>query len=101
MAGTSTFHEECDLGGANPMFNYVYPTGWNSDAADIYYHACDTNCKKRGTVIGVDYHLWKCDDVTPRTSDTYRTPLARSVCHFLCGNKWLDTDQFEPCDRLD
>lgn len=78
----STFYEECDLG-------YTF----NSDG-DVYEHACSTTCKKKGIEIGVDYHLWECV-----TSGTDRD--AKSTCTFLCGNNYLDVDNFEPCDRLD
>jgi len=44
--------------------------------------------------VGVNYHLWECI-----TSGTDRT--AYSTCTFLCGNGYLDTDNYEPCDRLD
>jgi hypothetical protein len=79
--GVSTFIEECDLG------------AYNSDG-DVYEHACSSTCKKKGITIGVDYHLWRCD-----TTGVDR--LAISTCYFLCGNDWLDVDEFEPCDRLD
>jgi len=78
--GVSTFYEECDLG------------SYNSDG-DVYAHACSTTCKKKGTVIGVDYHLWRCE-----TNGVDRD--AKSTCYFLCGNDYLDVDEFEPCDRL-
>jgi len=77
-----TFYEECDLGYA-----------FNNDG-DVYAHACSTTCKKKGTTIGVDYHLWKCV-----TNGVDRN--AKSTCYFLCGNDYLDVDNYEPCDRLD
>lgn len=80
-ADGSTFTEECDLG------------DYNSDEY-VYEHACSTDCQKKGTEIGVDYHLWECT-----TSGTGRDAL--STCTFLCGNEYLDTDNYEPCDRLD
>lgn len=79
--GGGIFYEECDLG------------SFNSDG-DVYAHACSTDCKKKGTEIGVDYHLWRCE-----TDGVDRN--AKSTCYFLCGNQYLDTDEFEPCDRLD
>jgi hypothetical protein len=79
--GTGTFYEECDLGS-------------NNNDGDVYYHACSTTCKKKGTTVGVDFHLWKCE-----TAGVDRN--AKSTCTFLCGNDYLDTANKEPCDRLD
>ena len=81
-ADDGEFIEECDLG-------YTF----NTDDDEVYDHACSSDCKKRGTTVGVDYHLWRCD-----TTGTDRNAI--STCYFLCGNNYLDTDEFEPCDRL-
>jgi len=70
-AGTGLFYEECELGS-------------NNNDGDVYYHACSTTCKKKGTTAGVDLHLWECT-----TSGTDRNAL--STCTFLCGNGVLDT----------
>ena len=78
----STFTEECDLGTLN------------DSSGDVYDHACDATCKKRGVTVGVDYHLWECT-----STGSGRTKY--SVCNFLCGNGILDTANQEPCDRLD
>lgn len=77
-----TFYEECDLG-------YTL----NTDDGDVYENPCSSTCKKRGTTIGQDIHLWKCE-----ASGTDRDRV--TTCHFLCGNKYLDVDEYEPCDRL-
>jgi len=79
-AGDGLFYEECDLGD-------------NNNDGDVYYHACSTECKKKGITIGVDYHLWECT-----TAGTGRNAL--STCTFLCGNNYGDFPNHEPCDRV-
>jgi len=81
-AGT-IFVEQCDL-----------TQTWMDNTGDTYAWPCDTTCQKQGCDVGVDFHLWKCE-TTGTGRQTY------SVCTFLCGNKYLDTDVFEPCDYLD
>lgn len=54
---------------------------------------CSKRCQKRGVTKYIDYHLWTCT-----ISGTGRSKI--STCNYNCGNKWLNTEVFEPCDLL-